>query len=96
LISHIDHGCFKGTVLKFLYLSQNQLTVFPDLSEVASTLTDLDLSNNQIITIYADDVKDLVKLDQLTLKDNPWLLITDQLSEFPIELDLYFTDTPLP
>ena len=53
-ISQISSSAFSNTVLKILYLSDNQLTAMPDLEIIKETICRLDLSNNQITDLDAE------------------------------------------
>ncbi|ELT91649.1 hypothetical protein CAPTEDRAFT_202187 [Capitella teleta] len=61
-ITSIESGCFKGTNLNWLRLSSNELTSIPDLHEVSTTLTILNVDSNEIATIAVEELSYLIKL----------------------------------
>jgi Leucine-rich repeat (LRR) protein len=93
VIKSIESGCFRGTKISEISLSYNFLTTFPDFSEVKETLARVDLGANQICSVFADDVKDLKKLNTLSLSGNSLVLITDQLLQLSNREKLYLQYT---
>ena len=69
-ITNISSQFFAGILnLQNLQLGKNLLTVLPDMSLVADTLTHLDLSENSITTMVLSEVI-MNKLDVLNLDEN--------------------------
>jgi Leucine-rich repeat (LRR) protein len=95
-VARIERGCFRGTVLRLLYLGENQLTEFPDFSQVANTIESIGLSKNRMSLVRADDVKNLILLESLLLYDNPLVFITELFLHLPSITLLDLQNTPLP
>lgn len=89
-IASIDHGCFKGTRLLTIYLNGNRLSVFPDFSEVNSTLRNIYLYSNQITKISRDDIQYL-NIATLNLIQNPLVQFPDFSHFFPTMSNLFIS-----
>ena len=77
-IASVPQKALSGvTSLKYLQLSSNRLTEFPDLSEVAGTLTTLLLDKNQIKNVKSEYINVLTKLEILGLTENKILSLPD-------------------
>jgi Leucine-rich repeat (LRR) protein len=92
-ISHIDTGCFNGTLLREIYLGFNQLTKFPDLCLVKDTLRVVGLNGNPITSVSYEEVEYLEKLQKLTLSQTKLAHITDDLKRLN-NLDLNKSSIP--
>ena len=57
--------------LENLFVPENQLTVFPNLSSVAGTLSTLELMKNDIVYVDGILINQLEKLIRLDLSNNP-------------------------
>ena len=67
-IHFIHPNAFNGTHLKYLYLLYNQLSYFPNLDSVGSTLEVLDLSHNSMLaSISKENVTCFEKLTSFNL-----------------------------
>ena len=85
-LSFLSSTCLENTKITQLYISQNVLKMFPNLTAVSATLTHLDLSTNSINDIPCDSIQALPKLKTLNLEYN--LIITVPGSCQPVPLSL--------
>ena len=75
--SYVEDGCFRGTVLKYISLDDNQLTTFPDFRQVNMTMKTISISLGKISRITAEDVNYLTALEALYLDQNPLIAMPD-------------------
>ncbi|ELU03928.1 hypothetical protein CAPTEDRAFT_197182 [Capitella teleta] len=94
-ITSIEKGCFKGTILKLLYLNDNALTAFPDLREVSGTLTRIFIESNKITTISIEELSYLTKLEKLYLSNNLLSTLSDFTQYTPLLSVLNLEGNPL-
>lgn len=71
IITSIESGCFRGTILTSIFLTRNQLTAFPDFHEVKDYLKHVFIAKNLITNISRGEVDYLTKMTELILQDNP-------------------------
>jgi hypothetical protein len=90
LITEIEDGCFKGTKLSAIFLTNNNLKKFPDFSEVGDSVAYVYLENNQIEAICEEDITSLNQSSLLILlfQGNPFVYLLDlsQLSVYHLNL----------
>ena len=82
-IATISDTAFSGTQLEYLYLQSNELTCVPHIQTVASTLTTLYLSSNNIQAFTTADFSGMVKLATIQLQNNPLTSLPDITSVLP-------------
>ena len=70
VISAIEDGCFKGTQLGVIYLNKNNLSRFPNFTEVKGTLRTVYLANNHIAKINPEMLANLKKIQILDMRWN--------------------------
>ncbi len=73
----LDDRAFCGTAVQSINLKENQLTVVPDVTCLAQTLTNLTLTGNQIVRIPDGRLNPLRKLNLLRLNENNLTDIAD-------------------
>ncbi|ELU04959.1 hypothetical protein CAPTEDRAFT_184963 [Capitella teleta] len=88
LLTSIETGCFRGTVLQTILLGYNKLTAFPDFREVKDTLETVSLKFNQVTKISQEDVNYLTKLTKLNLRNNSIVQLPELTMLLPSLLDL--------
>ncbi|ELU03942.1 hypothetical protein CAPTEDRAFT_197197 [Capitella teleta] len=76
-ITAIESGCFKGTILRTINLSHNQLIVFPEFNEVKGTLEKIIMRVNAIVKLSREDVAYLSRISELDLRVNPIVHLPD-------------------
>ncbi|ELU15889.1 hypothetical protein CAPTEDRAFT_196000 [Capitella teleta] len=91
----IESGCFRGTVLRQIELQRNQLTAFPDLSEVKDTIEIIKLQNNKITQISKEEIAPLSKVTIIKLSDNPLVQLPEFTRFLAFLTDLYIRDIDL-
>lgn len=84
VITSIESGCFRGTVLKNIILSVNQLTAFPDFREVKDIIRNIYIKYNLITSISKEQVSYLTNLGRLSLNGNPLVQFPDFIKLFPL------------
>ena len=67
---YMSPTCLEDTKLTMLYISQNVLAAFPNLTVVSDTLNYLDLSLNSIENIPCESIQVLRQLTELNLSSN--------------------------
>ncbi|ELT90764.1 hypothetical protein CAPTEDRAFT_189715 [Capitella teleta] len=77
LLVNVEKGCFKGTILNHIFLSNNQLTAIPDFREVSYSLEYIALISNNITKISTEEINYLPKLRTLYLNSNPIVSLLD-------------------
>ncbi|ELT90384.1 hypothetical protein CAPTEDRAFT_217380 [Capitella teleta] len=95
LITSVADGSFEGTKLRYVALQNNQITKFPDLRAVNSTMQILDLEFNNIGQISRQEIDHLGILETMKLKGNPISLLPDLTEYLPLLKILVLTATPL-
>ncbi|ELU15951.1 hypothetical protein CAPTEDRAFT_91102, partial [Capitella teleta] len=69
-IATVSPLAFRGTIIRSLSLASNQLTSFPDLSSIASTIMVIDLYRNQISQLPSDAFANMAALNSIDIPDN--------------------------
>ncbi|ELT93097.1 hypothetical protein CAPTEDRAFT_201048, partial [Capitella teleta] len=85
----IESGCFRGTVLRRIELQSNQLTAFPDLSEVKDTIEIIRLQNNKITQISREEIAHLTNVTIINLSNNPLVQLPEFTRFFAFLTELY-------
>ena len=70
-LQEISVMAFTGTQLQTLHIHDNILAIFPDLTDVALTITNIYASKNRFVTIDNAVLQPLVNVQQLDLSENP-------------------------
>ncbi|ELT94972.1 hypothetical protein CAPTEDRAFT_217807 [Capitella teleta] len=91
----IESGCFRGTVLRRIELQSNQLTAFPDLSEVKDTIEIIRLQNNKITQISREEIAHLTNVTIINLSNNPLVQLPEFTRFFAFLTELYIKDIDL-
>jgi Leucine-rich repeat (LRR) protein len=76
-LKNFDCGVVNGTIIDHLALKENQLTEAPDLSCVASTMREVDLSKNKINYVDYGSLQKLERLELLDLRDNQLTILSE-------------------
>lgn len=95
MITSVESGSFKGTLLTQIGLRYNQLTTLPDLREVSSTLKKIFCGYNNIIHVSPEDVSYLTALERIALNNNLLVSISDLEQILPALQLLGVTGCPL-
>ncbi|ELT96708.1 hypothetical protein CAPTEDRAFT_186357 [Capitella teleta] len=66
----------NDTTIRNFKLNRNRITLFPDLSCIAHTLTHLDLKSNMISTLNPTSIEKLTQLQTLNLSNNAIMQVT--------------------
>ena len=82
-IARVEEGCFRGTQLRYIGVSENQLNYFPDFCEVNRTLKFINLYSNVISKTSPGDVSCLAVLESLILDSNPLVSLCDLVRLLP-------------
>ena len=90
-ITNISTYAFTGTKLVSLHLGRNDLTRIPPLLSVASTLRNVDLSENKIEIVCSADLQGMDDLEMVNLQLNPLTTLPDIPALLPQLINVQFT-----
>jgi hypothetical protein len=94
-IASVELGSFRGTQLTDLDLLRNQLTEFPDLSEVNNTLKRVWLAQNKLRVVASSDIESLTLLEYLGLGKNLLATIPEEVKHLGMLARIGLQGNPL-